>query len=292
MSDETKIRRASHAGSWYSSEEATLSEQLEKWIQKAKLTDVSARAIISPHAGYSYSGQAAAFAHKNVDKSKIQRIFVLGPSHHAYLTKCALSSVEYYETPLGNITLDKNVISELYASGSFEWMKKTVDEDEHSIEMQLPFIVKMMEGVSYTLVPVLVGSVSKKSEEHYGALFAKYLDEPENFFVISSDFCHWGKRFDYYYVNPDDGPVFKSIEHLDRRGMDAIESLDPDRFYQYQKTYSNTICGRHPIGVLLQMLNQSKTKHRIKFVHYSQSNQCTSKNDSSVSYAAGVISRA
>jgi predicted class III extradiol MEMO1 family dioxygenase len=45
------------------------------------------------------------------------------------------------------------------------------------------------------VVPVLVGSLDKQNEELFGRVFAPYLDDPENFFVISSDFCHWGKRF-------------------------------------------------------------------------------------------------
>jgi len=291
MNSTVNSRMATHAGTWYSKEEKILSDQLDKWLQKAKLTDSNARAIISPHAGYAYSGQAAAFAHKNIDKSKIQRIFVLGPSHHAYLSKCALSSMDSYETPFGPIPLDKHVISELYAGGSFEWMKRTVDEEEHSIEMQLPYIAKLMERTTYSLVPILVGSLSKKMEEHYGSLFTKYMDDPSNFFVISSDFCHWGKRFNYFFREQNDIPIYKSIEQLDRKGMDAIESQDPERFYQYQKQYENTICGRHPISVLLQTLAQSKSKHKLKFVYYSQSNQCTGIDDSSVSYASAVISK-
>jgi hypothetical protein len=94
-------------------------------------------------------------------------------------------------------------------------------------------------------------------EAHYGSLFAKYLDDPANFFVISSDFCHWGKRFDYTFYDSSDGPIFKSIEALDRKGMQAIETQDPETFYAYQKEYDNTICGRHPIGVFLQVCHPS-----------------------------------
>lgn len=98
-----------------------------------------------------------------------------------------------------------------------------------------------------------------------GSLWIFYLNE-SNFFVISSDFCHWGSRFDYQYYEPEQGPIFKSIEALDKRGMEIIasqvecnllfmlmESQDVEKFYAYQKKYKNTICGRHPIGVLLQV---------------------------------------
>jgi len=286
-----KIRNASHAGSWYSDDEKVLSDQLDKFLDKAKTTNLMARAVISPHAGYSYSGPTAAFAYKNLDKTKIKRVFIFGPSHHFYLTKCALSLMDEYETPLGNITLDRAVINELHSTGSFDWMERSVDEDEHSIEMQLPYIVKMMKGANYGLVPVLVGNVSKESEALYGKIFAKYLEDPSNFFVISSDFCHWGKRFSYTFYSPSEGPIYKSIEALDRKGMDAIESQDLEKWYSYLKEFKNTICGRHPIGVLLQAIKHSDDKHNIKFVSYAQSSQCMSNTDSSVSYAVAVTTK-
>jgi len=118
--------------------------------------------------------------------------------------------------------------------------------------------------------------------------FSKYFEDSSNFFIISSDFCHWGKRFSYTFYEPNDGPIFKSIENLDKQGMEAIESQNLDKWYTYLKKFKNTICGRHPIGVLLQALNHNKTKYSIKFVFYAQSNQCTSTSDSSVSYAVAV----
>jgi AmmeMemoRadiSam system protein B len=65
-----------------------------------------ARAIIAPHAGYAYSGQAAAWAYKCVDPDVIKRVFILGPSHHEYLPGCAVSQFTEYETPMGNLKTD------------------------------------------------------------------------------------------------------------------------------------------------------------------------------------------
>lgn len=72
-----------------------------------------------------------------------KRIFLLGPSHHHYLTKAALSKCTHYGTPLGNLTVDRETTAELYKTGLFEWMSQSVDEDEHSLEMHLPYIYKM-----------------------------------------------------------------------------------------------------------------------------------------------------
>jgi len=291
MSSRSSCRTASHAGSWYSSNGKELDAQLQGFLDNASLTNSSARALICPHAGYSYSGPAAAYSYKNMNSATIKRVFILGPSHHVYTTACKLSRMEEYETPLGNMRLDRAVIQELHSTGHFEWMSKEEDEDEHSIEMQLPYIQKMMKGASFSVIPVMVGSLKSDSEDLYGSLFSKYLDDPANFFVISSDFCHWGKRFGYYLHEPEEGPIHKFVETLDRRGIDAIESQNVDAWYSYMKKYKNTICGRHPIGVFLQALRHNSLKFSIQFVYYAQSNAASSKQDSSVSYAAGVVAQ-
>eukprot|EP01117_Protostelium_nocturnum_P006544 TRINITY_DN2359_c0_g1_i1.p1 TRINITY_DN2359_c0_g1~~TRINITY_DN2359_c0_g1_i1.p1 ORF type:complete len:281 (-),score=92.06 TRINITY_DN2359_c0_g1_i1:37-879(-) len=269
-----------------------LDQQLDGWLNKVNNIDSKAIGIISPHAGYSYSGPPAAHGFKNLDKSKIKRVFILGPSHHYYLKSCQISEMKYYQTPLGKLTLDQEVISELHQTGEFGYMSKEVDEKEHSIEMQLPYIKKMMEGQEFTIVPILVGSTSFQKEEMYGQMLAPYLSDESNFFVISSDFCHWGKRFDYYHCEKkDDEEIYQSIEKLDRRGMEAIETGNPSTFGAYLKETENTICGRHPIGIFMQMVKASKGNFKTQFVHYAQSNRCRTTKDSSVSYAVGVCSR-
>jgi MEMO1 family protein len=167
-------RRATHAGSWYTSDASKLDAQLSQWLAAVKsdqfpspvevasqtpsTTDPldwpisDARAVISPHAGYSYSGPPAAYSYGAIpaDKKHIKRIFILGPSHHYYLPGCALSKCSAYETPLGDLPLDRELIESLYdqgkSSGDWEWMERDTDEDEHSIEMQLPYLRKIFQG--------------------------------------------------------------------------------------------------------------------------------------------------
>lgn len=285
----TKVRRPSHAGSWYTDNPKQLSEELEGWLQSCGLTkSPDVRGVIAPHAGYSYSGRAAAYAFGNIDPSNITRVFLLGPSHHYYTPKCALSTATVYKTPIGDLPIDLKVIEELKATGKFELMDIRVDEAEHSMEMHLPYLAKVFEGHQVKVVPILVGAVSAENEAMYGQLLAKYVDDPNNFFSISSDFCHWGSRFNYMHHDKKHGPIYKSIEALDKMGMDIIETGDPDSFKQYLLEYENTICGRHPISVFLHMLRNSSTKIKIKFLRYEQSSQCKSTRDSSVSYASAA----
>lgn len=110
------------------------------------------------------------------------------------------------------------VYEELYSTNAFETMSISADEDEHSIEMQLSYIAKVMESVgpsNFKIVPILVGSLSTEKEEVYGQLLAKYLADPDNVFVISSDFCHWGSRFSFQHYEKSWGEIYQSIQKLD-----------------------------------------------------------------------------
>ncbi|KAJ0031855.1 hypothetical protein Pint_12450 [Pistacia integerrima] len=323
-----KVRRASHSGSWYTDNSKRLAEELDGWLRAAGLPkSPEVRAVIAPHAGYSYSGRAAAYAFGNIDPTNMcvffllifylhlvyktwvltnhrvllilvlkcvniynfsSRVFLLGPSHHYYTPKCALSAATVYKTPLGDLPIDLEVNEELKATGKFELMDIHVDEAEHSMEMHLPYLAKVFEGHPVKVVPILVGALNAENEAMYGRLLAKYVDDPSNFFSISSDFCHWGSRFNYMHYDKKYGAIHKSIEALDKMGMDIIETGDPDAFKQYLLEYDNTICGRHPISVFLHMLRHCSTKIKIKFLRYEQSSQCKSMRDSSVSYASAA----
>lgn len=291
------IRRAMKAGSWYERSPSVLNNQLTDWLNKAGQAQFApAKAIISPHAGYQHCGSCAAYAYKELSP-EVSRIFILGPSHFVRLNGIALSPASIYETPLGNLSIDRDIYDELYATNQFEEMSIETDEEEHSLELQLPFLFKVMSKRSqpYKIVPMMVGSIRPDKEALYGRILSKYLAQPENAFVISSDFCHWGSRFSYQHYDKSWGRIYESIEKLDKLGMKSIKDLKHTSFCSYLKTYGNTICGRHPIGVLLSAIeclndqsanDNSKPRYLVKFLDYLQSSKCHNMSDSSVSYVA------
>jgi AmmeMemoRadiSam system protein B len=139
-----------------------------------------------------------------------------------------------------------------------------------------------------TQVPIIVGALTPASEALYGKLLAEYIDDPQHLFVVSSDFCHWGRRFGFMHHDKQAGAVHQSIEALDRQGMQLIEDGDPLAFRAYLAQHGNTICGRHPIGVFLHMLRSSRTRFATRFTRYAQSSRAVTATDSSVSYATAV----
>eukprot|EP00056_Hartaetosiga_gracilis_P010366 m.152493 g.152493 ORF g.152493 m.152493 type:complete len:291 (+) comp13302_c1_seq4:131-1003(+) len=284
-------RKATHAGSWYTDDEGKLDAQLSHWLRDAgDVTVPNPRAVIGPHAGFSYSGPTAAYAYKQIDPEGVQRVFVLGPSHCIYLSSCALTTRSVYETPIGNLNVDTDIVASLHETKLFEKMNKKAEEDEHSLEMHLPFIAKVMSGHPVKIIPILVGSLDAEAEAVYGEVLAPYLDDPSNLFVVSSDFCHWGDRFQYTYTESGHEKIYQSIEAVDKRGMALIEEQNTKGFKEYLHKTKNTICGRHPIAVLMHALEGLDERRKtVKFLHYAQSSQCLRKSDSSVSYASAAI---
>ncbi|EME49005.1 hypothetical protein DOTSEDRAFT_67898 [Dothistroma septosporum NZE10] len=270
--------------------------------------------IIAPHAGYSYSGPAAAWAYKAWDVSKAKKVFLLGPSHHHYLTKAALSKCTEYATPIGNLKVNREVTAELHSTGQFEWMSRSVDEDEHSLEMHLPYIYKRLsqtfgeDAANFpTLVPIMVGNTSASTEKSLGRILAPYLADRSNVFVVSSDFAHWGLRFRYTYYQPATGnaidltssaklpkdpAIHESIKVVDFQCMGACESGSHEAWLNVLDKTGNTVCGRHPIGVMMAAVEKLREDldrldaGAFKFVKYDRSSLVNRVGDSSVSYAS------
>lgn len=283
------VRRAIHAGSWYSDNPTELASMLSEWLTKASdKLNARVKAIISPHAGYTYSGATAAYSFKQIDPEAYDRIFILGPCHRKYINGIGLPTCTIYETPLGNLNVDTHIISELAKNEHFYSVKRSDEEAEHSLEMQLPYLSHIFKKAPIKIIPLMVGSIERNKEIYFGKLLTPYFEDERTLFVISSDFCHWGPNFDYYYYEEECGEIHKSIEAVDKRGIELIEKQDSKGFKSYLEATDNTICGRHPIGVLLNILENSKLKTKTSFLHYTQSEKVKSKRHNSVSYASIV----
>lgn len=183
------------------------------------------------------------------------------------------------------------------------------------------------------VVPILVGANDVDAEREVGKLLAPLLRDEHAAVVVSSDFCHWGSNFDYRphctaahvedvlqnhparklfdyaystawetrredeeplpYPDPPDHPIHESIKELDDRAMAAVESGDHVAFVRLLERTKNTVCGRHPIGVVMAALEVLRDdgvlgdgKGRFKFTQYQRSNLVQDPGDTSVSYCA------
>ena len=154
--------------------------------------------------------------------------------------------------------------------------------------MHLPLIRKVFENKEIQLVPIMVGELNNQNLEEYGKIFQRYLQDPRNLFIISSDFCHWGNNFDYKPYDRNKGEIFEYIEDLDRTGMGLIERHDLSGFLNYLERTENTICGRNPISIAISTILHSNLPLRTSFIRYAQSNPVRRQSEFSVSYATSV----
>lgn len=206
-----------------------------------------------------------------------------------------ITGANILETPIGNIMVDNTIRSSLISTGLFEITPPDVDCEEHSLEMQYPFIVHTMNqkdsnnNGGYTIIPLMTGRLNSSTVMQYAEILLPYFLDPKNLFIISSDFCHWGKRFRYTPYDPAKGDIDQYIKWLDHEAIHFIESNNLIGFTDYIQSTKNTICGQDSIKLLLQLI-QLSSSHSLSFdtkcLMYSQSSAAKESTDSSVSYVS------
>ncbi len=243
-------------------------------------------AVISPHAGYSFSGACAAHAFKEIAESKFPDTYIiLGVNHSSHIT---CTSDEDWKTPFGTVKCDLELVKKLSEK------KLLVDNrshaHEHSIEVQLPFLQYVFDENldDLKIVPIMIAD---DNFEKWGKIIVDSISELKRnvVFICSSDFTHYG--YDYGYV-PFDSNVKTNLVKLDKGALDFIENIDPKGFLSYVDKTGATICGRCGIAVLLGILknmkNNSGTKKNVsgKVLKYYTSGDVLKNYDSAVGYAA------
>ena len=270
------------AGRWYDADAETLKGRLKAYLERATPEAVSpVRALIMPHAGYEYSGSTAAFAAKLLEGKTYSRIVVLGPTHRVPMENVA-SVPDYtsYKTPLGEVPLDTAFMAALKKYPYFKTIPSAHD-GEHSVQIELPFLQMVTSG--FTFVPIVVGHLDEDAARAMGKILLSLVDA-STLVVFSTDFTHYGARFDYTPFK-DDIPA--QLEKLDMGAFDLIKKKDFDGFYKYCDDTGITICGRYGLAVLLAMLGDDA---QVQLLKYANSSQTTGDYSSCVSYVAAAVS--
>ncbi|SIN68313.1 hypothetical protein SAMN05443662_0026 [Sulfurivirga caldicuralii] len=184
-----RIRPPAVAGMFYPADAAELDVMLEQWLSERPPVprEDPPRALIVPHAGYVYSGEAAARAFslwKGADQ--IETVVVVGPAHRVPFYGIATVSADALATPLGTVPVDTALRDELVQRFDFVGYLDEAHAPEHSLEVELPFIQKTVPQAK--VVPLLNGQISAEEE---GALFEYLWNKPGVYFVISSDLSHY-----------------------------------------------------------------------------------------------------
>jgi MEMO1 family protein len=225
------IREPAVAGLFYPSDAGELQGMIDAFYEAVVTSGAEAppKAVIAPHAGYVYSGPVAASAYARLRpiSGKISRVVLLGPSHRVPLHGLAASSATHFATPLGLIPLDRKAIDDLLRLDQVRLMD-AAHAHEHSLEVQLPFLQKMLGR--FELIPLVVGEASAGD---VGEVLDRLWGGDETLIVISSDLSHY---HDY-----------ATAQRMDRDTSRAIEALAPE------KIHYDDACGRVPVCGLLSV---------------------------------------
>jgi AmmeMemoRadiSam system protein B/AmmeMemoRadiSam system protein A len=279
-----RVRESALAGGWYPADPGQLQAQVDGFLEAAKVPapEGRIRALITPHAGYAFSGPTAGQVFSLVKGQTYKRVLVLAPSHYGRFQGLSIVGVDAYRTPLGDVPLDLEAVQTLRRS-PLVGVHADAHVREHSIEIELPLLQRAL-APGWRLVPVLVGHLNAQDDQ-LAADLLRPLGDDTTLVVVSSDFTHYGQRFGYLPF-PADQRVPGRIQALDDGAIRQILAKDADGFLAYQAQTGVTICGFRPIDVLLRMLGPGAEVHRVA---YETSGTLTGDWDSSVSYVGLVV---
>ena len=277
---EPLIRPMAVAGSFYPADSLALSNMLEALFARAKRlkTHDQVLGVLSPHAGYPYSGVVSASAFTQLDAfQKYETIFLLGTSHRKVYNGASVFAGDAYATPLGNVPINKEVVKTLMSSSELFQFHKEAHAKEHSLEVLLPFLQYKLHK-PFKIVPILVGARDYRELEKMAELLQPYLHDG-NLFVLSTDFSHYPKYEDAVNVDTRvgeavvSGKVHKLLNVLNETGSMGIEELH------------TSMCGWPSVITFLYMVQQ-RTDIEVIPVQYRNSGDATGDQSRVVGYHA------
>jgi AmmeMemoRadiSam system protein B len=180
--DET-VRQPAVADQFYPANPDSLKNEVRLFMANGSKTAAYPVMLISPHAGYVFSGPVAGKGYATINKN-VKTVILIGPSHHEWFTGLCISDVAFYQTPLGRVPLDQSIINKLRKSPMVHALRQ-VDEPEHSLEVQVPFLQESLS--SFSIVPIITGKVDPAE---VAGLVCPFVNDT-TLIVASSDLSHY-----------------------------------------------------------------------------------------------------
>ncbi len=269
------------AGSWYTANERELVRELRTRREATGRTpDEQVHALILPHAGYQYSGAVAAHGAAVIAGRRFSRVIVMGPTHRVPMRNVvAVPEADTYATVLGAIPIDTDLVGRLRRYPLFRPVRGAMP-GEHSVEIEFPLLQEALG--EFRLVPLVVGQLDDAAVTEAAACLRAEVDS-NTLVVASTDFTHFGPRFDYV---PFTGAVESRLRELDLGAFEFVRRRDASGFRRYIDRTGATICGRDPVAVLIAMLPEDAEVIQLS---YDTSGRITGDWINSVSYLSAAV---
>ncbi len=269
---QNSIRKPAVAGRFYAGEKDTLKHNLQELRPETTPERQKAIAVVSPHAGYMYSGAVAAETFAQVEIP--ETVIILGPNHHGLGAPVALSTATW-EMPMGNGIVNQEMAKQLMKESNSIQLDEQAHKFEHSLEVQLPFLQEQQENLS--IIPLVISQVSYPLCQEVGAAIAKVISRAKEdvLIVASSDMTHYEPR--------------EAADKKDHYALKKLADMVPSTLYHSVLDHQISMCGIVPVTItLIAALALGATK--TKLICYTDSGEITGVTDQVVGYAGVVIS--
>ncbi len=281
-----KVRPSAIAGSWYPAERSLVAVEVAQDMSEAAAAPALPQrpiALVVPHAGWRFSGVVAAAAYRNLHAGDFARVVIVGPSHHAAFEGFDVTDADAYQTPLGDVPICREAAAALTRDKVARPVPGAEDQ-EHSIEIQLPFLQQTLG--SFCLVPIEAGETTVEQQKALAEKLAA-LNDGKTLYVFSSDFTHYGPRYGYAPFGPSGREARDKIRAQNTEAVDLLLKKDAAGFRAYIARTNDSICGRHGLGVLLELLPRIAPKASgVLLSRYASVDLPGFEDDSSVTYVA------
>ena len=274
MSEKEIVRAPAVAGMFYERSPAALRKNIDEMLNRVQLPKIegTVRAVVSPHAGYVYSGFTAAHAFKLLEGRKYDCVIAVGPSHREYFDGISIYSGDAYETPLGKVPINHEVRSELLRGEKNIVASVAGHRAEHSLEVQLPFLQRVLE--EFSVVPIIMGDQRRQLCEQLSVALARVMANKNVLLVASSDLSHFH--------------AYDEAVLLDKRVIQEVEHFNSDVFIDELEKKSFEACGGGPIAVAMKTAQQVGA-NRVEVLHYCNSGDITGDKSGVVGYLAAAF---
>ena len=222
--------------------------------------------LIVPHGAYIFSGAISANAFFEINGQNIDTFILIGPDHKGIGKRISIMSEGYWQTPLGDVLINKEITNELKTHNNIIIEDKLVHQFEHSLEIQIPFL-QYSRLNSFTIVPILLKDQDIGTSLKLGNLLAKSISRKNAIIIASSDLTHYELNLNAYAK--------------DFRLIKSIEKIDIELFYQTIKNLNISICGYGAIASLMRSVHLLGSKKGV-LLKYATSGDITLDNKNTV----------
>ena len=268
------IKEPSVAGTFYPADKKELKDTIDTFLSKVNRIPGEGNiiALISPHAGYRYSGQVAAYGYKHIQDRDIRKIILIGQSHHEGFKGASVYTNGSFKTPLGNVEIDEKSAKKLLNENADVKFYPEAFAKEHSIEVQLPFLQSMLKD--FTIIPILIGSPTRQTFEHLISELTEMMDG-QTLMIASTDLSHYHG--------------YSEAVEMDSKLISAIERLSVMNAGELVQTGKSEMCGSIPVIIAMEVAKRHGANLGVLF-NYANSGDVTQEKDRVVGYASmGLI---